>query len=620
MAKELPINPRIVEQLAKATIKNLVDGIVELVTNSDDSYKRMEEKRKEAFGKIEVYVDRKKGGICENLKVKDWAEGMTNEGLKKAIVFGSETSGFELGKSVRGLFGRGLKETIIALGEGEIKTVKDGRLCKTKLWFDIKTKKPKYDDEALRESKSTTEQNGTEVNIRVTNERIKIPEYKKFKEQISRHYALRDIISSQKREIKLIFKDLKRELESTTKLSFSYPKEKKVAEEELSLPGFGDKVKITVYESSESLESPKNNPFGRAGILIKTKGAILDNQLFKFENDPAGLYFFGEAICDRLAERLREGETEIIDPNRGGLEWRHEYCQALSKTIEGVLEPIIFDKRKMLERNPEKEVNESTKKMLRKLCNLLNGLAKQELEEIPEVPIDPEPNITSLLIKPEVANILENKPRVFSIYAPTKVVNNEGQEAHIKSDNVDIRPLSSTVQLEKHRKFPEKIWYRYFKVVGMRKGEEGNITVNLGKEIALAKVKVAPFKKRKKGNITGRKGGFILDIISDELINPPQRVVYREGIIRVYIKFPSVSKFIKSGLEGTETPEGRLLLAELVGEAFCRELARQGMELGKYPKVPGGEVDSFNTAINELQKKYLHRIQEIIFGWNFNKS
>jgi hypothetical protein len=37
MVKQIPINPMIVEQLSKATIRTLVDGIVELVTNSDDS-------------------------------------------------------------------------------------------------------------------------------------------------------------------------------------------------------------------------------------------------------------------------------------------------------------------------------------------------------------------------------------------------------------------------------------------------------------------------------------------------------------------------------------------------------------------------------------------------------
>jgi len=617
MAKDLPINLRIVEQLAKATVKNLVDGIVELVTNSDDSYRRIEEQGKKALGRMEICVDRKKGGICENLSVKDFAEGMTREELEQAIVFGGETSGFESGRSVRGLFGRGLKETIVALGEGEIHTVKDGKVSRTKLWFDKGLRKPQYDDQMLSQSTHTTEPNGTQVVIKVTNERIKIPGYKRFKEQVSRHYALRDINSSERREIELIFQDLSRTLTASTTVSFSYPEGRKVVDKKVNLPGFGDQLALVVYESPEALDSPRNNPLGLAGILIKTRSATLDNQLFRFSNDPAAFYFYGEAICDGLEQRLRKGEIEIIDPNRGGLEWRHEYCEALSRAIEGVLEPLVLEKRKALERRPEKEVTESTKKMLRRLCSLLNNLAKRELEELPEVPIEPEPNITRLLIKPEVANIPMEKPRIFSIYAPTEVVQEEGREAHIKSDSVHFRPLSSTVKLEKHRKFPERIWYRYFKVVGLTEGAEGTVIVKLGRETALARVRVAPFKKKKKGGIAGRKGGFISDIVPDELADPPQRVVYTDGIIRVFTRFPSVSKFVGSGLEGVEKPEGRLLLAELVGEAFCRQLASQGMELGRYPTVPGGEVDSFNTAVNELQKKCLHRIQEIVFKWKF---
>jgi len=55
-----------------------------------------------------------------------------------------------------------------------------------------------------------------------------------------------------------------------------------------------------------------------------------------------------------------------------------------------------------------------------------------------------------------------------------------------------------------------------------------------------------------------------------------------------------------------------------VGEAFCRELARKGLESGDYANVPGGEIDSFNIAVNELQKKYLYKIQEILFAWKFS--
>ena len=619
MAKELRIDSRIVEQLAKATVKNMVDGIVELVTNCDDSYRRLEEKGQLTSGEIEIYINRKKGGVCENLKVKDYAEGMTKEELQQAIVFGGETSGFEKGKNVRGLFGRGLKETIIALGEGEIKTIKNGKVCRTKLWFDKKLRKPQYDDELLGDLKNTSEKDGTEININITNEKIRIPEYNNFEDQISKHYALRDINCSKSRKVSLVFDDLKRGLKSTTQIVFLYPEGKKVKEEDVRLPGYGDKVKIVIYESPKSLDSPRYNSFGLAGILIKTKGAILDNELFKFENEPAALYFFGEATCEELEERLRKGETEIIDLNRGGLEWQHEYCQALSNAIEKVLEPLVLGKRKTLEKKPKKEVKGSTKKLLGKLCSQLNKLAKEELEETIEIP-EPEPDITNLIIKPEVANIQIDKPRAFSVYAPDNLVKDEGQVVHIKSDTIDIQPLASTVNLEKYSKYPEKIWYRYFKVVGKSEGAEGTIIVKLGTETAQAKVKVGPSKGRKKGKqITGRKGGFISDIKPEDDDNPPQRVVYDKGIIKIYIKFPSTVKFIKSGLDGVETAEGKILLAELVGDAFCKELARRGIEVRRYLTVPGGEIDSFNTALNELQKKYLHTIQEVIFAWKFKE-
>lgn len=615
MAKDLPIDSRIVEQMSKATIKNLIDGIVELVANSDDSYRRLEGKGQNVSGKIEIHVIRQKGGICKNLIVTDFAEGMSREDLEDAIVFAGET---KLGASIRGLFGRGLKETIMALGEGEIKTIKEGKYTTTRLWFDQKLHKPQYDDEILLKSHYTGEPSGTCIDIKITNEKIKITTYENFKDQLIKHFALRDINSSPNRKIILIFKELKNTLKYTTELKFLRQEGKKVFEGKRNIPGFGDEVGITVYESPEPLESPRNNPFGLAGILIKTSGCILDNQLFKFDTDPAGFYFYGEATCYGLEKRLRKGEKEILDPNRNGLEWRHDYSKVLAKVIEGALEPLILEKRKTIESTPKKELKSTTKKMLKKLCNLLNEMAQQELDEFPDFPVEPENyNVLTLMIKPSNANIPINVPRTFTIYAPAEIVKREGKQARITSDNYYIRPLSSIVKLEKHKKYPERLWYRYFKVVGIAEEVEGTITVNLGNEKASTKIKVAPFKKRKKGKISGERRGFISNIIPDELPDPSQRVVYRNGTIKVYTKFPSVSKFIKSSFDKIETTEGRLLLSELVGEAFCKELAMQGIENGRYIKVAGAEIDSFNATINEIQKKYLHKIQEIIFAWKF---
>jgi hypothetical protein len=85
--------------------------------------------------------------------------------------------------------------------------------------------------------------------------------------------------------------------------------------------------------------------------------------------------------------------------------------------------------------------------------------------------------------------------------------------------------------------------------------------------------------------------------------------------IRIYVNFPTVQKYLGDDLNGASTAEGKVMLSELVDEAFCKELARTGIESGKYPVIPGSEIDTFNSVVNELQKKYLLRIYEMVTSW-----
>lgn len=137
--------------------------------------------------------------------------------------------------------------------------------------------------------------------------------------------------------------------------------------------------------------------------------------------------------------------------------------------------------------------------MLEKVRSLLNNVAKEELEELEELPVDPGPDINTLILKPEWANVAKDKPRTLSIYAPSEMVQTEGDETIIKSDTLDIQPLASTVKLEKHPKYPQELWYRYFKVIGKTENAVGIITATLGKQKAIARIKVAPPKEKEKG-------------------------------------------------------------------------------------------------------------------------
>jgi len=629
-AHELPMHSRLAKQSADASIRSLIDASVELITNADDSYRRLEEREARVNGQIEVFVSRQKGGVCKDFWIRDHAEGMPREKLEKAIIFGGETSGFEIGRTVRGLFGRGLKEAIIALGEGEIYTVRDNSLNAAKIWWDGSERKAKYalSDEAQhisqgsRNSVGIEHGNGTLVKIKVNNTKIRVPECDKLKEQIASHYALRGITSSENRGVFLNFagfekgKDIKR---SNVRISFQPPEDKVVYQKEEKVTGHGDTITIRILESPVSLDSPHLDPFAKAGILIKTEASILDNQLFRYDNDPAAFYFFGEAYCEGMAEKIRQGETGIIDFNRGGIEWRHEYCQAIKNTIEKILDPLVQEKRRQLEKGKEKkEIAEPTKKMLRKLCNLLNELAKKEFEEW-QTPIEPTENIDELTVLPRYAYIEVDRPRPFGVYAPMELVRLAGSKVALRSDNVNIQLLSQHISLDQRSKGHPNLCYGVFKVVGRVNEEEADIHCELNGQEAMTHVKVHALGTKSPKPPTGRKGGFIRDIIADSTSSPPQRVEYKEDTaeIRVYIKFPVVAKYFSEGLEGVETEKGKVILAELVGEAFCKVLAMRKLGSAEAPLVAGREIDSFNVAVNDLQKKYLHRIHEVIANWTF---
>jgi hypothetical protein len=114
-----------VQQADQAIRKDVVRALVELITNCNDSYSRMEDAGFATAGKIIIEVQRKY--LNSVLRVSDNAEGMTSDDLdKKVLRYGEATSGFKEGQSVRGLWGRGLKDSFFGLGYGYVNSIRDG--------------------------------------------------------------------------------------------------------------------------------------------------------------------------------------------------------------------------------------------------------------------------------------------------------------------------------------------------------------------------------------------------------------------------------------------------------------------------------------------------------------
>jgi len=620
--QDLPIDARITIQMSYGTIRYLYDAIVELVTNSDDSYKRLKKDGIADKGEIRIRVRRLKGSKCERLEVIDFAEGMNKEKLEKALIFAGEASGFEEGKSVRGLFGRGLKEAIIALGKGEIYSIKDDKLSIAEVWIDKKANKPRRrliekaytPTKEEREEIGITEGNGTTVRIIVTNEKIKCPDLKTFLPQITNHYALRDINSTTNRKVILEFEYPQKNLKKFKPISYEKPKGKEIVTQPIKLHGHGDNIELTIYESNEELETPHNNPFASAGLLIKTTGAILDNQLFKYQSERAGCFFFGEVSWPNLAERLREGES-LLDLNRVGIEWQQEVCQVLEAEIEKTLEPFIEEKKRQLEVKPTAPPSEKVNKLNKSICSLLNRLAKKHFSDtsIDTGPGDEE--IEDLTIKPPYANLEIDKERPFSIYAPITIIGigSDPCQIEVKSDNpTHIQVLNPTVTLRPHRERP-LLYYGNFRVKGKTDKEEATITCKFREYKATADVRVAPPKKigpRKEKKV---KGGFFRGIKAARG-SASHRVRYDEksGIIWIYVDFPGIKEYFENNLNFKKSEASRPMYAELIGEAFCRLIGRDYIKTGKVPPIPGAEIEAVTIAMNMAQAQYLHQIHDAV--------
>jgi len=618
----LPVNrQRLIKQLADSTIFNVFDAIVELVTNSDDSYLKLEQDGKIISGRIDIYLTRGPHGQCKELVVSDEASGMGYSDLKRAIEFSGETSGFKEGRGVRGFFGRGLKESIIALGKGEILTLRNNVLCRAEICYNTEKKDAEFNlyDPVGDKSKEElldlgfSSGVGTVVKIAVSNEKKGyLPAKKTLPDQLSAHFALRGILSSNSRFVYLHVKESERcdKMRYDQPLKYIPTEGILIFDKDIVIDRSGELVHYKIFEANEQLDSPRNL-YGRAGLLIKTENAILENQLFGFETDPNGLYFFGEIICPGIAKAIRSGDESIVNLNRGGLDWRHEFSKNLDKASKNILDELIKKRKEKMKANEEIKIDEPLEKMLDKLCKALGDLAKDELEETEPTPGE----IQSFMIRPLVANIEPSTFKNLSVYAPEYLVDQEGTRVvSVISSNHKIVIGEQNITLQKHKKY-SGILKSTFKVSGNEEGQISTITTKLGSLVAIAEVRIGPQKKGKKHKKLSAGGGGIFTKVSPAIDdNPIQRFNLKPGgIIEIYVKFPGVDKYLSEDLSGAYTLEGKMMLGEILIEAFCRYVAR------KRGATRSAEIDQFMFEMDRLRKKCSRTVYDVIFNTNLEK-
>jgi hypothetical protein len=492
MTKEpIEIDPRQWRKQIKAGIGNSpIRILVELITNSIDSYKRLKDKGlvKPPVKVLVKYIPTRESAWIE---VKDEAEGMNYRKLMKSLKYGAAVSGLEKGSLVRGAMGIGLKDSCIAMKDSRIISIKDDKISEVKVWMDkIPYKEPIRKEEVINDEerkKLGIKNNGTIVkgildknylfkNFRI--EGFKIPPAQEVEKLLTKHFMLRKILQIPEYEIFFLGPDY----DSPRKLTYSPPEGKILKEEQFEISDaiFGKfKVRLLVKKAKEDLS--QIGEF-RDGGLVHYYGeyAVVDCTLWGFENDPFAKKMFGEVYIEGFDKLLRK-EEDVLDEKRRGLNQRHPFIEKLSLEIATRLK-ILVEKERETGKIAEYNFDESSKINALKE---LNKIAKQEIAG------GKEPIEKPLPIKPETISFYPIASTEIKVYEEKtiylvineKIAKKEMIKINCTTENIRVTPnefLVDKKSMYSYTKNGDKYLVKTIKLYSENVNCEGMLTATFG--------------------------------------------------------------------------------------------------------------------------------------------
>lgn len=377
--------------------KDIVRFLVELITNSDDSYRRLEkstfatDEYVSSVKKIKIIYNDNDGDGKDYFEVIDYAEGM-DEARMKAVFerYGGDNAGGDQYQT-RGIFGQGasdvLKASAYSKKKALIKSIKNNKLYQMKYRFDNNDNKFKGEPILINmnvnqfkdfRNKYGIENNGT-IFIFGVPETVKVNK-KKLLNEIQRNAMLRYILNDKRREVTLQIDSKKNSLAETILSSsqFAFSDDLKLGEENFNFlyEGINLPINVCFYKNLD-----KNN--NETQIIVRDKNnVVFANTMFGYDLNQGVANISGEMVIDGLYELCKKKLNDhinaeaIISPNRTGFDEKKDFYLKLRKEMKPIIDQVIKnygDKNQGLDITKNKKWNDALKK--------LNMYAKDFIQE-----------------------------------------------------------------------------------------------------------------------------------------------------------------------------------------------------------------------------------------------
>lgn len=389
----LPVDQRVID-IDSRRFASIEKALVELITNCDDSYSRLECQGITVIGKITIRYERHQNGAF--ISVSDQAEGMTSDRLHLVLAYGGAYSSLALGEaSGRGYFGRGMKQAIFGLGHGWIETIRECRVNRIDLYrgdtgeylFDDGEGDRNVDTRDYLELDVPADGNGTRVSMVVENPQVSISHFQSLLTSITNNIYLRDIIT--RRHMEMIDFNLPGKSRTPKTLIYEEPDSELLIGPDdfgsFSYQGENYTFTITLNKAIDTELVTKGDQRTN-GLLVISGSAVFDCQFFEFENQLGTEFLFGTVVCEGLSQMLAKGHP-IISDEREGLNRKDSFVAAFSDAVSKILVNTVKSEQLRLSHVDHAKVSQRTNILVDTVLEKMNRIAVEELNiRLPRYP------------------------------------------------------------------------------------------------------------------------------------------------------------------------------------------------------------------------------------------
>ena len=417
-------------------------GLIELITNSDDQYG-------EERGSILIRFPKPDADGTWTVQVYDKATGIAHDEIApKLLKFGGRTSGHERGETKRGNRGRGARD-VSHFGRVRWDMFKDGKY--SWLWLDRSgngEQSPKPEKADGYRDEMGIPKNGVVATITCDRQRFRRPQRDRIKQRLEYAVQLRNIMSSPRRTVKLQYGD-----EEAVNLRYVEPDgRKEFPAIDVEVKGYPGRARVVVAEVPTPFEEDQNDPSRQGGLLIVSGRTVHEATLYRFESSPYSGYFMGSARWDTIDDLSRNFDdldekgleiqptnpAQIIRADRRGLNPQHPATKALKTAVEDVLRPHFERKAKELGEGGKE--TRQTKQRLEGLAKVIAKFQARKAEEL-EFELSQHPS-HGVELTPEVPILEVIPPRKLLEFGRTHTFS-----IRVRSDALLGEPAETDVQL-----------------------------------------------------------------------------------------------------------------------------------------------------------------------------